>query len=87
MASIKDLKKDLNYAFSEIIEGSMIQQIASSEDKSKKADELIEESIRSYDEFITEINKNVDDRKTHLKNVQKEIEAKLNEMVEKLNNL
>ena len=60
MASIKNLKQDLNNAIGEIIEGSMLQQIVGDEKNNKKADELVDESIAFFDEMISEINKKTD---------------------------
>jgi uncharacterized coiled-coil DUF342 family protein len=87
MASIKNLKQDLNNAVGEIIEGSMLQQIVGDEESNKKADELVDESIAFFDEMISEINKKVDNRKEHLKEVNQKIDSKLEELVNRLNNL
>lgn len=87
MASIKNLKQDLNNAIGEIIEGSMLQQIVGDEESNKKADELVDESIAFFDEMISEINKKVDNRKEHLKEVNQKIDSKLEELVNRLNNL
>ena len=87
MASIKNLKQDLNNAIGEIIEGSMLQQIVGDEESNKKADELVDESIAFFDEMISEINKKVDNRKEHLKQVNQKIDSKLEELVNRLNKL
>jgi biopolymer transport protein ExbB/TolQ len=88
MASIKNLKQDLNNAIGEIIEGSMLQQIVGDEKHKEKADELVEDSIAFFDEMITEINlKDVENRKKHLKEVTQKIDKKLEDLVERLNSL
>ena len=87
MASIKNLKQDLNNAIGEIIEGSMLQQIVGDEKNNKKADELVDESIAFFDEMISEINKKTENRKKHLKGVNQKIDKKLEEFVDRLNKL
>lgn len=88
MASIKNLKKDVKNAVGEVIEGTLIHQLVNDAQDENKANELIEESIREFDSMIEQINnKKVEDRKGHLKQVKKDIESKLEVLVEKLNNL
>jgi len=88
MASIKNLKQDLNSAVGEIIEGSILQQLIGDDESQTKADELIDDSIAFFDEMIVEINnKAVDKRSTHLKQVNLKIDKKLQDFVERLNNL
>ncbi len=88
MASIKQLKRDLNNAIGEVIEGTMIHQMVNSKEDSSKTDELIDDSIAAFDELVAKINdKKVEDRKKHLKEVNKEIDEKLGKLVERLNNL
>lgn len=88
MASIKNLKQDLNNAIGEIIEGSMLQQVIGDDENQKKADELIDDSIAFFDEMIAKINnKDVENRRKHLKEINQKIDKKLEDFVERLNNL
>lgn len=88
MASIKNLKQDLNNAIGEIIEGSMLQQLIGDEENKEKADQLIDDSIAFFDEAISDINlKKVEDRSKHLKEVNQKIDKKLEDLVERLNSL
>ncbi|MCH8535402.1 MAG: hypothetical protein LAT51_10070 [Flavobacteriaceae bacterium] len=88
MASIKQLKRDLNNAIGEVIEGTMIHQMVNSKEDASKTDELIDDSINAFDELIAKINKkDVEDRKKHLKEVNQEIDEKLGKLVERLNSL
>ncbi|ETN96942.1 hypothetical protein SAMN04487906_2113 [Zhouia amylolytica] len=88
MASIRDLKKDINYVLGDIIEAVYIWEIASNKPNSEEGDAIINEAVDSFDELITKINdKSVEDRKAHLKAVNKELEAKANSLVEKINKL
>lgn len=88
MASIKQLKRDLNNAIGEVIEGTMIHQMVNSKEDSSKTDELIDDSIAAFDELISKINiKEVEDRKKHLKKVNQDIDQQLGDLVERLNSL
>lgn len=87
MASKKQLKKDLNNRFGEIIDGALINQAANSEDIKEKTEELVDEVIAEFDQQIEQINKkDVEDRAKHLKSVKASINKKADEFIKKLNN-
>ncbi|MFD0931396.1 hypothetical protein ACFQ0R_02175 [Psychroflexus salinarum] len=88
MASKKQLKKDLNDRFGEIIDGALINQEASSEDFKEKTEELVDDVISEFDQFVEQINKkDIDDRGKHLKSVKESINKKADEFIKRLNNL
>lgn len=68
MASIKNLKKDINY-----ILGDLIDEVSAKNDP-KKAETIIDEIIVTFDDLIAKVNqKKVDNKKAHLKTVQDEL--------------
>ena len=76
MASVKNLKKDINNVFGDIIEAVYIVDGSGSEQTSKEGDQIIDEAINNFDELISKVNdKNVDNRKKHLKEVRLELET------------
>ncbi|HFS67181.1 MAG TPA: hypothetical protein ENK67_03115 [Flavobacteriia bacterium] len=84
MASVKNLKKDLNYIFSDIIEDCYVIQLESPE-KVDKAEEVIDEAITAFDDLIEKVNnKKVENRKAHLKDVVVSLEKKVQELQKKL---
>ncbi|UNY98924.1 hypothetical protein MQE36_00880 [Zhouia spongiae] len=88
MASIKNLKKDINFVFGDIIEAVYIWEIAANKSNSEAGDEIINEAIEGFDALIAKVNdKSVENRKAHLKQVNKELEEKANTLVEKINKL
>ncbi|MBG50214.1 MAG: hypothetical protein CML05_18170 [Pseudozobellia sp.] len=88
MASVKNLKKDINNVFGDIIEAVYIVDGSGSEQTSKEGDQIIDEAINNFDELISKVNdKNVDNRKKHLKEVRLELETKAQALVEKVNKL
>lgn len=85
MASIKDLKKDVNTVLSDVIEECYIGQLTTDEKKSKDFEKIIDESIDTFDELIEKINqKEVENRSKYLKSVKKELETKASALLEKI---
>ncbi len=88
MASIKDLKKDINYVLGDIIEAVYLWEAATSNLDSKEGSALIDQAIEVFDSLIAQVNeKKVDNRPAHLKAVKKELETKATELVTSLNKL
>jgi vacuolar-type H+-ATPase subunit H len=88
MANIRELKKDINYVLGDIIEAVYIVEAANDKQGSKEGSEIIDGAITTFDELISKVNnKDVDNRKEHLKNVRKELEEKARALVDKLNKL
>ena len=88
MASIRDLKNDINNVLGAIIEGVYIWETGTQKHNAKEGDAIIDEAIAIFDDLIAKVNnKSVTNRKAHLKTIRKELEAKSKELVDKLNAL
>lgn len=88
MASIRELKKDINNVVGDIIEAVYITDAANNKRDSKEGAAVIDEAIATFDELIAEVNKkDVDNRSKHLKGVRQELEKKAEVLVEKVNKL
>ena len=88
MANIRNLKKDINYVFGDIIEAVYIWELSNPKSDTKKSEAVIDEAIAGFDELIVKVNdKSVDNRPAHLKAVSKELESKGRELIEKINKL
>jgi len=88
MGSIRNLKKDLNNVYGEIIDAVMIHQETMASEDQSKSEALIDDIIASFDDLIEKINDNsVEDRSAHLSAVQKTIESESNAFIERLNKL
>ena len=86
MASIKDLKKDINYVLGDIIEAVYILEDAQDKPGSKEGSAIIDDAIETFDALIAKVNqRDVEDPKKHLKGVRKELEEKANALIKKLN--
>lgn len=87
MASKRLLKRDVNYVMGDIIDAAYIHQMANPED-ALKTEAIVEEAIADFDELITKINqKDVENRKQHFKAIGKELEAKAEALIAKINAL
>jgi hypothetical protein len=88
MSNKRDLKKDLNYVFGDIIDAALIWQAANPEEDTAKTEAIIDESIQGFDELIAEANKRgVENAKAHFKGIRQSLEAKATELVAKINAL
>ncbi|MBD0779035.1 hypothetical protein HPE56_14635 [Maribacter sp. ANRC-HE7] len=88
MASIRDLKKDINFVLGDIIEAVYIVDAANNKSDSKEGAKIIDNAIETFDELIVKVNnKKVDNRKAHLNAVRQELEKKATDLVDQLNKL
>lgn len=88
MANIRDLKKDINYVLGDIIEAVYIVEASNNKNNSKEGSAIIDSAIATFDDLIAKVNnKDVENRKSHLKAVKLELEKEAVGLVEKLNKL
>lgn len=88
MASVRNLKKDLNNTYGAIIDGALIQQVSAPNEDQNKSEALIEDVINDFDQIILEINKkDVENRSKHLRSVNQKMEENANQFIERLNSL
>ncbi|PKP25248.1 MAG: hypothetical protein CVU03_08995 [Bacteroidetes bacterium HGW-Bacteroidetes-2] len=88
MASVQDLKKNVNYVLGDIIEAVYIWELTNPDKETKKSQAIVDDAILVFDELIEKINKkDVDNRKKHFKSVSAELENKGRALIDKINNL
>jgi len=88
MASIKNLKKDINYILGDIIEECYTWEILNPKADKKSTEAIIDEAIASFDVLIDKINdKGVENKKGHFKAITLELEKTANSLIEKVNKL
>ena len=81
MASVKNLKKDLNNVIGEIIQNINLWDL-------KKSEKLIDNCFKVFDELIKKIHqKDVKNKKDHYKKISLELTKKANILVESFNKL
>ncbi len=92
MASIRDLKKDINYLASEIVTEAYVRKMIFSDIKDDEFKKVIADAIDFRNELIARINhpdgksdpKKV---KAYFKDIRNEMDQKFSELVEAVNNL
>jgi hypothetical protein len=88
MANVKNLKKDINYVLGDIIEAVYIWEYANTDKDTKKSEAIIDEAISAFDELIEKVNaKDVANKKVHFKGIAKDLEAKGQSLIDKINKL
>ena len=88
MSSIRDLKKDINNVFGDIIEAVFILEDAKENQESKAGTAIIENAITDFDELIAKVNnRDVENRGAHLKDVRADLEKRAKGLIDKVNKL
>ncbi|CAA0175065.1 hypothetical protein ACE1MK_04555 [Tenacibaculum maritimum] len=88
MASIKNLKKDINYTLGDIIEECYVWELLNPKADTKKSEVIIDEAIATFDALLEKVNaKDIENKKAHYKGISAELESKARELVSKVNSL
>jgi len=88
MASVKNLKKDINYVLGDVIEAILGWELLNPTKDAKKSEALIDEVITVFDALILKVNqKNVENKNVHFKAITQELEDKGNDLLDKLSKL
>ena len=88
MASIRDLKKDINFVLGDIIEAVYQWEAATNNENSNEGSAIIDKSIAAFDELMDKVHQNsVPDKKAHFKAIRADLEEKATALVQDLNNL
>lgn len=88
MASVKNLKKEINYVLGDLVNIVYVWELTNGGKPTEASDVIIDDIYDNYDELVTKINqKDVEDKKAHFKQIRKEYEATANQIVEKINGL
>ena len=88
MASVRNLKKDINFVLGDIIEAVYIWEMTTIGKPSEKSEALVDEAISVFDGLIKKLNqKNVENKKAHFGQISKELEESAKMLVDKVNAL
>ena len=89
MASVKNLKKDINYVLSDIIEECYVWQVLQDDTKkADKAEKIIDQAISTFDELIEKVNtKNVENKKAHYNAISADLEKQASALLSKIEKL
>ncbi|MGL2994950.1 hypothetical protein [Flavobacterium sp. TSSA_36] len=88
MANVKNLKKDINYVLGDIIEAVYLYELTTTGKPTEETNALIDEAIAAFDALIVKVNqKNVENKKSHFKQINVELEQVANQLIAKINEL
>ena len=88
MANKRDLKKDINYVFGDIIEAVYYWELENSDKPTKESEAIIDEAIASFDELIGRVNdRSVEDKKAQFKSINTDLETKGRALIDRINKL
>jgi hypothetical protein len=88
MASIKNLKKDLNNIIGEIIQNINLWELENSDKDLVKSEKLMDQCFDAFDEIISKIHqKDVKNKKAHYNSISLDLEKKASELVKSFNEL
>ncbi len=88
MANKRDLKKDINYVFGDIIEEVYVWELDNPKKDNKKGEAIIDEAIKSFDELIERVNdRSIENPSKHFKAIRKDLEKTAQTLVDKVNAL
>jgi len=88
MASVRELKRDINYVLGDIIEAVYIWQLTHPKKDTKESEKIIDEAITVFDALIVKVNqKDVDNKKKHFKGINQELETEGRKLIDKINAL
>ena len=88
MASVKNLKKDLNNVIGEIIQNINLWELENSNKDFKKSEKLVDKCFDVFDDLIKKIHYNdIKNKKNHYKNVSLELTKKASDLVKSFNEL
>ncbi len=86
MASIKNLKKEINYVLGDIIDAAEVNLEILETVTQEQVNAFSDEVFEVYDDLLAKINdKKVENRKAHINEVKKEFENKAHSFVETIN--
>lgn len=88
MANVRNLKKDINYVLGDLIEAVYLWEMSTAGKPTEASDAIIDEAIEKFDGLIARVNqKNVENKKSHFKQIYSDLETSANQLVEKINAL
>jgi len=87
--SIKDLKKEINYIFGEVIDEVRYKQLEKPEIGDDKAEAVIDEAVAAYEAFYQKINqgRKAENKKQYFKDLENEINQAVQNLLDKINSL
>ncbi|MFV0529897.1 MAG: hypothetical protein ACK5MD_00460 [Flavobacteriales bacterium] len=88
MASIKNLKKDVNFILADLIEDCLIWQLENPKKDVAASEKIISDAIETFDKTIARINeKGIADKKAHFRAIVKDLKESVASLLERVGKL
>lgn len=88
MASVKNLKKEINYVLGDLVNIVYVWEMTNGGKPTETTDAIVDDIYDNYDALVTRINnKKVENKKAHFNQIRKDYEVIANQIVEKINGL
>ncbi|PCI07739.1 MAG: hypothetical protein COB73_07805 [Flavobacteriaceae bacterium] len=88
MASIKNLKKDINHVLGDLIEECYMWELMNPQADNKKSQAIIDEAVDVFDALLAKVSvKKIENKKSHFKSVQSDLETAATSLLGKVNKL
>ncbi|WP_445385502.1 hypothetical protein ACT6NV_01415 [Robiginitalea sp. IMCC44478] len=88
MASIRNLKKDINNVLGDVIEAVYIVESTNNMEGSKEGSAIIDKAIDTFDSLIAEVNsKEIENKKKHFNTVRATLEKEARSLVDQINKM
>lgn len=88
MAKVRHLKRDINFVIGDLIDAVYFWEIANGGKPTAESEAIIDDAINQFDTLIGRVNqKDVENKKTHFKQINKDLEEVANNLVDKINAL
>ncbi|WP_438965631.1 hypothetical protein [Flavobacterium sp.] len=88
MASVKNLKKEINYVLGDIVNIVYVWEMTNGGKPTEASDKLVDEIYETFDGLMSKANvKDIENKKAHFKQIRSEYEAAANQFVAKVNEL
>ena len=86
MSSIKNLKKDINYIFGEIIDEVNFKQLLKTGITDEQVEAIIDEAVGTYENFYQKIHagRKAENKKSYFKNLTDEINQSVEGLMNKI---
>ena len=88
MASIKNLKKDINYVLGDVIGACQAWELENPKAETKGSEAIIDETIKQFDALMDKVHqKNIENKKAHFKSIYSSLEKAATTLITKVNKL
>jgi len=87
MASVKNLKKDINNVLGDVIEECYVWELSNPKEDTKKSQKIIDEAIEVFDTLIEKMSAKVENKKAHFKSINADLQSAASKLLEKVNKL